>query len=105
MQSATLVEYSRSHDAVIRVYDQVAISQTQLASRYCKRPVRTVSGAGIVRSYDPEMVRGSRAQAADAGADNLVRAPGLGLEGSGVPVASRCSILKVHSRGQSVRID
>ena len=44
-------------------------------------------------------------QAADVSSHILVRVAGLGLIRRGVPVAGRCAILEMDSRGQPMRID
>jgi hypothetical protein len=45
------------------------------------------------------MVRGAGGQPADVSSHILVRVPGLGLIRGSVPVADRCAILEMDSRG------
>ena len=97
--------YSRSHHAVIRVYDQAAISQTRLALWCCKRPIRTITRSGVVCSDDAKMISHACRQAADVCTDTLVGIPGLRLGGSRRTVAGRSAILEVNARTESVRIN
>ena len=50
------------------------------------------------------MVSGAGSQAADMRTDILGSVPSVTLQGSSESVANRCSILKIHAGGQSVRI-
>jgi hypothetical protein len=70
-----------------------------------KSPIAAESSAGAVRRYDPEMIRGVRIQATDVGTNVLIRVPRLSLGGCCGSVAGRSSILKIHGRGQSVRMN
>src|SRR6476469_437033 len=70
-----------------------------------KSLVAAVSGAGGVRRYDPEMVRGARTQPADVRDDILVGVPSPNLDGRGLPVAVCCAILKIHGGDPLMRIN
>jgi hypothetical protein len=70
-----------------------------------KRSVPTEGGPVAIGRYDAKMIRGACTQAGDVRTDILRRVPSLGLTRGGVPIAGRRSILKMHCRSQSMRIN
>ena len=79
--------------------------ERSIALRGGKSPVAAVSGASAVSGHDEKMIRCACSQSRDVRTDTLVRVPALTLKGGYVPIAGRCAILEMDSRGQSVGID
>ena len=75
------------------------------ALRCSKGQVAAVPSARAVRGYDSEMIRGAATQPSGVRTNTLVPVRGLSIGGSRESVAGRCSILKMHTRRQSVRIN
>ena len=70
-----------------------------------KGPVGAVPCARATGGYDSEMVSSPGSQAADERTNTLERVPSLSMWGSRESVVGRCSILKIHGGGQSVRVN
>src|SRR5215467_3509195 len=67
--------------------------------------VGAVSGACTISGYNAEMIRGARAQGADAGSHILVCVASLTLRRTAESVAGCCTVLEINTRAQPMGIE